>query len=97
MDPIIQNNVKGFWECFINIDDRTNTWGHKESERDRDITDLLSDWVPLDEEIEKVDKTAEAYKMKGYEWQKMKWVFLVLFVVLIAYSIKDELDKEKNE
>jgi len=27
----------------------------------------------------------------------MKWVFLVLFVVLIAYSIKDELDKEKNE
>ena len=23
--------------------------------------------------------------------------FLVLFVVLIAYSIKDELDKEKNE
>ena len=68
MDPIVQNNVSGSWECFINIDDRTNTWGHKESERDRDITDLLSDWVPLDEEIEKVDKTAEAYKMKGYEW-----------------------------
>jgi len=68
MDPIVQNNVSGSWECFINIDDRTNTWGHKESERDRDITDLLSEWVPLDEEIEKVDKTAEAYKMKGYEW-----------------------------
>ena len=68
MDPIVQNNVSGSWECFINIDDRTNTWGHKESELDRDITDLLSDWVPLDEEIEKVDKTAEAYKMKGYEW-----------------------------
>ena len=68
MNPIVQNNVSGSWECFINIDDRTNTWGHKESERDRDITDLLSDWVPLDEEIEKVDKTAEAYKMKGYEW-----------------------------
>ena len=68
MDPIVQNNVSGSWECFINIDDRTNTWGHKESERDRDITDLLSEWVPLDEEIEKVYKTAEAYKMKGYEW-----------------------------
>ena len=68
MDPIVQNNVSGSWECFINIDDRTNTWGHKESERDRDITDLLSDWVPLDEEVEKVDKAAEAYKMKGYEW-----------------------------
>ena len=68
MDPIVQNNVSGSWECFINIDDRTNTWGHKESERDRDITDLLSDWVPLDEEVEKVDKAVEAYKMKGYEW-----------------------------
>lgn len=27
----------------------------------------------------------------------MKWVFLVLFLVLIAFSIKDELDKGKNE
>ena len=68
MNPIVQNNVSGSWECFINIDDRTNTWGQKESERDKDITDLLSEWVPLDEEIEKVDKAAEAYKMKGYEW-----------------------------
>ena len=68
MDPIVQNNVSGSWECFINIDDRTNTWGKKESERDKEITDLLSEWVPLDEEIEKVDKAAEAYKMKGYEW-----------------------------
>ena len=68
MDPIVQNNVSGSWECFINIEDRTNTWGKKESERDNEITDLLSDWVPLDEEVEKVDKVAEAYKMKGYEW-----------------------------
>ena len=68
MNPIVQNNVSGSWECFINIDDRTNTWGQKESERDEEITDLLSEWVPLDEEIEKVDKAAEAYKMKGYEW-----------------------------
>ena len=68
MDPIVQNNVSGSWECFINIEDRTNTWGEKESERDKEITDLLSDWVPLDEEVEKVDKVAEAYKMKGYGW-----------------------------
>jgi len=68
MNPIVQNNLSGSWECFINIDDRTNTWGQKESERDKEITDLLSEWVPLDEEIEKVDKAAEAYKMKGYEW-----------------------------
>jgi len=26
----------------------------------------------------------------------MKWVFLLLFVVLIGYSIKDELEKEKK-
>jgi len=27
----------------------------------------------------------------------MKWVFLILFVALIGYSIKDELEKEKDE
>jgi len=27
----------------------------------------------------------------------MKWVFLLLFVVLLGYSINDELEKEKNE
>jgi len=27
----------------------------------------------------------------------MKWVFLFLFLVLIGYSIKDELEKEQND
>ena len=27
----------------------------------------------------------------------MKWVFLLLFVVLLGYGINDELEKEKNE
>jgi len=26
----------------------------------------------------------------------MKWVFLLLFVVLLGYSINDELEKEKK-
>jgi len=27
----------------------------------------------------------------------MKWVFLILFLVLIGYSINDELKKEQND
>ena len=67
MDPIVQNNVQEAGSVLL-ILRIGQTPGKKESERDNEITDLLSDWVPLDEEVEKVDKVAEAYKMKGYEW-----------------------------
>ena len=60
------------------------------------MKNLLSEWVPLEKEREKVDQAAESYKMKGYEWQ-MRWVFLILFLVLIGYSINDELKKEQND
>ena len=26
LDPIQQNNETGRWECFINIDDKSNCW-----------------------------------------------------------------------
>ena len=66
--PIVQNNVTGSWECFINIDDRTSAWDQTEKERDQDINSILSEWNPLEEETERIDQAAEAYKMKGYEW-----------------------------
>ena len=68
IDPIVQNNSTGSWECFINIDDRTNTWDQTEKERDQDIKSILSDWNPLEEEPERIDQAAESYKMKGYGW-----------------------------
>ena len=36
--------------------------------RNQDIASLLESWVPLKEEIEKIDKREESYRMKGYEW-----------------------------
>jgi len=27
----------------------------------------------------------------------MKWVFLLLFIVLLGYNISDEIKKDKNE
>lgn len=68
LDPIQQNNETGRWECFINIDDKTNCWHKIEKERNQDITSLLESWVPLKEEIAKIDKKEESYRMKGYEW-----------------------------
>ena len=68
IDPIVQNNVTGSWECFINIDDRTNTWDQTEIQRGQDIDTILSEWNPLEEEPERIDQAAEDYKMKGYGW-----------------------------
>ena len=68
IDPIVQNNVTGSWECFINIDDRTNTWDQTEIQRGQDIDTILSEWNPLKEEPERIDQAAEDYKMKGYGW-----------------------------
>ncbi len=66
--PIVQNENTGSWECFISIIDTTNSWYQIEKERDQDINSLLLEWVPLEEELERVDQAAESYKMKGYEW-----------------------------
>ena len=52
----------------INIIDTTDSWFQIEKQRDQDINNLLLEWVPLEEELEKVDQAAESYKMKGYEW-----------------------------
>ena len=61
-------NQTGRWECFINVDDKTNCWHKIEQRRNQDIALLLESWVPLKEEIEKIDKREESYRMKGYEW-----------------------------
>ena len=66
--PIQQDNDTGRWECFINVDDKTNCWHKIEQKRNQDIALLLESWVPLKEEIEKIDKREESYRMKGYEW-----------------------------
>ena len=66
--PIVQNEIMGSWECFININDTTNSWYELEKERDKDMKNLLLEWVPIEKEREKVDQAAESYKMKGYEW-----------------------------
>ena len=68
LDPIQQDNDTGRWECFINVDDKTNCWHKIEQKRNQDIAMLLESWVPLKEEIEKIDKREESYRMKGYEW-----------------------------
>ena len=68
LDPIQQDNDTGRWECFINVDDKTNYWHKIEQKRIKDIAFLLESWVPLKEEIEKIDKREESYRMKGYEW-----------------------------
>ena len=68
ISPIVQNEISGSWECFINIDDRTGAWEKTEKERGQDISDMLFEWVPLDEEPERIDQAAEAHKMKGYGW-----------------------------
>ncbi len=68
LDPIQQDKETGSWECFINVDDKTNCWHEIEQERNKDIALLLESWVPLTEEIEKIDKREESYRMKGYEW-----------------------------
>ena len=68
LDPIQKDNETGRWECFINIDDKTNCWHEIEQKRNQDIVLLLKSWVPLKEEIEKIDKREESYRMKGYEW-----------------------------
>tara|TARA_B100001057_G_scaffold165883_1_gene166604 strand:+ start:242 stop:1213 length:972 start_codon:yes stop_codon:yes gene_type:complete len=66
--PIIKNDQSASWECFININDKTNSWHQLELKRYQDVRSLLSDWVPLNQEVEKIDKSEESYKMKGYEW-----------------------------
>lgn len=66
--PIQKDNQTGRWECFINVDDKTNCWHKIEQKRNQDIALLLESWVPLKEEIEKIDKREESYRMKGYEW-----------------------------
>ena len=68
ISPIVQNEINGSWDCFINIIDTTDSWYQIEKERDQDINNLLLEWVPLEDELERVDQAAESYKMKGYEW-----------------------------
>tara|TARA_B100001564_G_C20601715_1_gene653040 strand:- start:14 stop:985 length:972 start_codon:yes stop_codon:yes gene_type:complete len=68
LDPIQYDNETGRWECFINVDDKTNCWHEIEQKRNQDIFLLLESWIPLKEEIEKIDKREESYRMKGYEW-----------------------------
>ena len=68
ISPIVQNEITGSWDWFINIIDTTDSWYQIEKERDQDINNLLLDWVPLEDELERVDQAAESYKMKGYEW-----------------------------
>jgi len=68
ISPIVQNEITGSWDCFINIIDTTDSWYQIEKERDQDINNLLLEWVPLEDELERVDQAAESYKMKGYEW-----------------------------
>ena len=53
---------------LLNIEDRTNSWHQLELERYEDIKTMLQEWVPLIEELEKVDLAEQSYKMKGYEW-----------------------------
>ena len=57
LDPIQKDNETGRWECFINIDDKTNCWREIEQKRNQDMSLALESWVPLKEEIEKIDKT----------------------------------------
>ena len=47
LDPIQQDNNTGRWECFINVDDKTNCWHKIEQKRNQDIALLLESWVPL--------------------------------------------------
>ena len=68
ISPIVQNENTGSWECFISIIDTTNSWYYIEKQRNQDIDNLLVEWVPLEEELERVDQVEESYKMKGYEW-----------------------------
>ena len=66
--PSRKNDKSGNWECCVNIEDKTNS-GHKlERERYEDIKTILQEWVPLIEELEKVDLAEQSYRMKGYEW-----------------------------
>ena len=66
--PIFKNQKTESWECFVNIEDRTNSWHQLELERYEDIKIMLQEWVPLIEELEKVDLAEQSFKMKGYEW-----------------------------
>ena len=66
--PIVKNDKTENWECFVNIEDRTNSWHQLELERYEDIKTMLQEWVPLIEELEKVDLAEQSYRMKGYGW-----------------------------
>ena len=66
--PIVKNDKTENWECFVSIEDRTNSWHQLELERNEDIKMMLQEWVPLIEELEKVDSAEQSYRMKGYEW-----------------------------
>ena len=68
IDPIIKDELSGSWECYINIDDRTQAWSALEKTYNDDINNLLLDWLPIDEEIKHINKKDESYKMKGYDW-----------------------------
>ena len=68
ISPIIKDEKTGQWECYLTIDDQTNSWYEFEQNRKKDITHLLSEWVPVKKEVPKIDEVAESYKMKGYEW-----------------------------
>ena len=68
MMPILKNDKIGSWECFFNINDKTNSWHQLDQERFQDVRSLLTDWVPLSEEIKKIDIAEESHKMKGYGW-----------------------------
>ena len=63
-----KNDKTENWECFVNIEDRTNSWHQLELERYEDIKTMLQEWVPLIEELEKVDLAEQSYRMKGYDW-----------------------------
>ena len=72
VEPIVFNEKKSGWECFINIDDRTKLWEEIKLESQIEKNKLINSWTEkITDSIKSDTKKYDidnSYRMKGYEW-----------------------------
>ena len=66
--PISRYQESIGWECYINVEDRTDTWKKIEHDRYNDVTSMLDEWTFIDEQVEAPEPVDDAYSQKGWDW-----------------------------
>ncbi len=66
--PISQYQESTGWECYINIQDKTETWKKLERNHHADIKNMLNKWTFVTNQDDVPDPAKEAYSRKGWDW-----------------------------